>query len=62
MSETQRIILPGHAYRPTKNPYGQKVISGCECGEHLVSWATNDKTARFIHAEHKKAIVREGAK
>ena len=62
MSEAEKVTLAGHAYRPTPNPLSYRGITpGCECGEHLLGWPVTRKTARYIHREHKKAIIRERA-
>jgi hypothetical protein len=53
------IRLVGHAYRPQPNPYSPRgVIPWCECGKQLLEWPINGKTARQIHDEHKKALIR----
>ena len=54
-----KVIVKGHTYKPAKGVNGKWVVPGCECGQTLLGWAVNAKTARSIHLEHKKAILRD---
>ncbi|MCM3521798.1 hypothetical protein [Curtobacterium sp. P97] len=53
------VVLRGHAFRPVKNPIAPRgVIPWCECGEQLLLWPIDSKTARHIHDRHKASIMR----
>lgn len=59
MTTNTRLVIAGHAYRPLKAQFGRWPIPACECGEQLLNWKIDTKTAREIHRAHKKAVARE---
>lgn len=53
----KHIKVTGHSFVAKPNRFG--TTHKCECGKELGWSHTPIKTARYIHTDHKKSVLRE---